>query len=688
MKNRIKLSLFTKITFVLIAFLSIISCDKKSNLTLEELNYLNNNPDLKVAVFPYYAPYQFINEQGEIDGIFIDFLKIIEQKNNIKFKKIYYSNWNEVLIDTKNNKIDLILEIQQTKSRSEYLNFFEPLFESQLVIAQNKNIAKINSLENFGDKKLVLPNNYSIVETLKIEYPSLNIATETNDAECLKKVNSGQYDAFVGPSAVVNYFIKKEKLSNVIISNKINETYTPSFGVNKKDAILTSIFQKNLDNISSDDKKIIIDNWLYNLVVPFYEKSTFWVYVSISILGLLLALTALSLYLKFKVKKRTLELNIAKEKAEDANKFKTSLIQNISHEIRTPMNGIIGFVELLKSDNLSVVDREKYFNIISTSTKELEISINNILDLSQLETKQVQLFEEFVNLNELLNELQTQFSPTAIQKNIQFNIKISNEIPDLIFKTDKQKLQKTLSYIIDNAVKFTNSGFVTLGYEVIQEHLLISIQDSGIGIDEKEKQHIFNSFSQTEQTITRSFGGLGLGLYFAKKYASLLNGRITFTSEKNAGSNFSITFSNIKTKAKIEQVETVRNKAKNLNNEFNILIAEDANINFLLLRTLLSNNSKYKLNIQRAENGQETIDLYKNNDFDLIFMDIKMPIIDGYEATRTIKKLNSEIVIIAQTAFSRDEDIQNAFLSGCDDFLSKPIDSLKLSYLLEKYLEN
>jgi signal transduction histidine kinase/ActR/RegA family two-component response regulator len=677
---------FKILTFIIL-IISAISCSKKTNLTKEETAYLKNNSELKVAVFPYYAPYQFINEQGEIDGIFIDFLELIEEKNNIKFKKVYYKNWEDVLIDTKNNKIDVILEIQETKSRSEYLNFFEPLFESQLVIAQKKSSEKIIGLENFGNREMVLPNKYSIVETLKAKYPSMNIITEANDANCLKKLNLGMYDAFVGPRAVVNYYIKKDDLKNLIISDTINEKYSPSFAVNKKNAILTSIFRKNLDAITSKEKKNILNNWLFNLVVPFYEKSMFWVYISGSILGLLLIFSTLSIYLKFKVKKRTLELNIAKEKAEEANRFKTNLIQNISHEIRTPMNGIVGFSELLKSNDLSSVDREKYLDIISDASKDLEISINNILDISQLETKQMQLNEDAVNLSNLLNELNKIFAPIAAQKNINFEIKINSENPTLIFKTDKKKLQKILSCLIDNAIKFTNLGFVTVDFKVNQNQLNISVQDSGIGIDEIEKELIFNSFSQSEKTITRSYGGLGLGLYFAKKYASLLNGRISFTSKKNTGSVFNLTFQNVITAIETEEQKILTKKIKNTKNEFSVLIAEDGSINFLLLQKLLSKNSKYKFNIKRAENGQETIDLYKSNDFDLIFMDIKMPIIDGYEATRTIKKLNSEAIIIAQTAFSRDEDVKTAFLSGCNDFIAKPIDSSRLNEILEKYLD-
>ncbi len=680
-------NIFKFFAFVIL-FTSVISCNKENSLTLEESNYLKDNKDLKVAVFPYYAPYQFINEQGEIDGIFIDLLKLIEEKNNIKFKKVYYNKWEDVLVDTQNNKIDLILEVQKTKSRSEYLNFFEPLFESQLVIAQKKGSEKINGLENFGKRKMVLPNKYSIVETLKIKYPKIDISSEANDAECLKKLNNGDYDAFVGPRAVVNYFIKKENLSNIIISDTINEKYTPSLAINNKNVLLTSIFRKSLDNISSKEKNQILNNWLFNLVVPFYEKSIFWIYVSSSILGLLLLFSGLSFYLKMNVKKKTKELNIAKEKAEQSDRFKTNLIQNISHEIKTPMNGIIGFTELLKGNDLTSIDRAKYLDIISNSTKDLEISINNILDISQLETKQIQLNKEFVDLNSLIKELEIFFAPIAKAKNIKLEIKSNPLDSNLFFKTDKKKLQKALSYIVDNAIKFTNFGFVNISYEVNQNGLNIIIRDTGIGIDENEKELVFNSFSQSKKTISRSYGGLGLGLYFATKYVSLLNGKINFTSTKDSGSVFNILFSNIETIPKLNENKLNKKKSKGSNNEFNILIAEDVSINFLLLQKLLSKNSNFKFNIKRAENGQETIDLYKENEFDLIFMDIKMPVIDGYEATKVIKKLNADSIIIAQTAFSRDEDIENAYQSGCDDFLAKPIDSTKLNEILEKYLEN
>jgi signal transduction histidine kinase/ActR/RegA family two-component response regulator/uncharacterized protein with FMN-binding domain len=685
-------TIFRKTIVFFTAFFLIIvnnSCQQKQKLTNEEKKYIDNKPVLKVAVYPYYEPYQFINKNGEIDGVFIDLLKLIEKKEELKFEKVYYNNWQDVLIDAQNNKIDVILEAHKTEKRSKYLNFFEPIFESQLILAQNKNRPKINGLLNFGNRTMILPNNYSIVETLKQKYPKINIITARNDAECLNKINLGIYDAFVGPRAVVNHYIKQNKLENVVISGVIDEKYAPSMAVNEKNVLLTSIFRKSLENISTNEKKVILDNWLFNLVVPFYEKSSFWMYVSLSILSLLLFFSFLSIYLKHIVKRKTFELNIAKEKAEEANRFKTNLIQNISHEIKTPMNGIIGFSELLKNNTLNYSEQTNYLEIISNSILHLEISINNILEISKLETEQTQVNKKFINLTDILNSLKTHYVPLANQKNLKFKILQNTEFPNLIFKTDKNKLQKALSCLIDNAIKFTTHGSVTVDYQLHQKELKINIKDTGIGISESEKDNIFNSFSQSEKAINKGYGGLGLGLYFAKMYITVLEGKISFITQKQQGSTFTATFNDVEITEKQEIKITNITKVKSQkNNVFNVLIAEDVTINYLLLQKLITQNSKFNFNFTRAENGKETIELFKKNTFDLVFMDIKMPIIDGYEATETIKSINPDIVVVAQTAYSRDEDIEKAYEAGCNDFLSKPINRAKLNEILDKYLSN
>ncbi|NJM79850.1 MAG: transporter substrate-binding domain-containing protein [Flavobacterium sp.] len=235
----------------------------------------SKNDSINVAVFPYYPPYQFKNNQGEIEGIFIDYLELIEKKINYKFKKVYYDDWSKLIEDAKSNKIDLILEIQHTKDKESFLFFYPPLFESKHVIVQKKNEVKIQDLNNFRNRTLVLPDQYSVVEKIRKKHPSINIELEKNDLECLKKVNSGIYDAYVGPKAVIHYLINKNNLKNLSVSSEIDLTYSPGFAVTKKDLILQSIIEKSFRSISNKEKKAILDNWLFNVVTPFYEKQVF-----------------------------------------------------------------------------------------------------------------------------------------------------------------------------------------------------------------------------------------------------------------------------------------------------------------------------------------------------------------------------------------------------------------------------
>lgn len=685
-----KTTFFKKIYFLLLLCLSIIiySCSQENEPTPTEKTYLQKNRELKVAVFPYYAPYQFINQQGEIDGIFIDFMKIIEQKNNIKFKKIYYKNWADLVKGIKNDKIDIVLEIQKTPERSKYLNFFEPLFKSQIVLVQRKKTKKINGLENFGNKKMILPNNYATVEFIQTKFPKINISFETNDENCLKKMNDGLYDAFIGPKAVINYFIKKDKLRNIEITGDIDDIYMPSFATKKKNNVLTSIVEKSLQSISSAQKKEIVDNWLFDQVTPVYEKSNFWIIVAAFIFSLSIFFGIINYYLKQKVKQKTIELNLAKIKAEESNQFKTTLIHNISHEIRTPMNGIIGFTELLKNNALTDETKTNYIEIITKSTKDLEEAVNSILDISQLETKEVTVNKEFIDILSLTEELRLKFSTPAELKKIQLKINNDESEKDLLVEIDRKKLSKIISCLLENAIKFTKKGQITIHITLQQNYLKIALEDTGIGIDDIEKELIFNSFYQSQKSLNTNSGGLGLGLYFAKKYSSLLNGKISFDSTINEGSKFTVMFSEINTKSKeVSSPIKIKNTEKT-DEKFNVLIAEDGDINYLLLQKLLSKIINHQFNIYRALDGQEAVELSQKNNYDLILMDIKMPRVDGYEATKIIKRSSPKLKIIAQTAFSRDEDIKKAYEAGCDDFIAKPINFQALNAILDKHLIN
>lgn len=390
--------------------------------------------------------------------------------------------------------------------------------------------------------------------------------------------------------------------------------------------------------------------------------------------------------LEKRVKQRTSELqesnnklSIAKEKAEEANKLKSSFLQNISHEIRTPLNGIMGFTQLLKIRDLTDELRESYINTISQSSEKLLYIITNIIDISKIETKQIEIHKEETNLTEITDEIYFSFKSMATNKELDLEVKTVENKTKVI--TDREKIILVLTHLVDNAIKFTAKGKINFGFEIKTNEIEFFVEDTGIGIDSDKLDMIFATFSQEENSMARSYEGLGLGLSISKKYVELLEGNIGVTSEKIKGSRFWFTIPYIKgTNGKPENKELdildftdYRNKT--------ILIVEDDLINFHYLKELLSNMNAILIH---AKNGLDAIHYCKNKNIDLVLMDIQMPEMNGFEATREIRKENLKIPIIAISAYVDQENIDKITNAGGNAFVEKPIDR---DILLKKITE-
>ena len=390
-------------------------------------------------------------------------------------------------------------------------------------------------------------------------------------------------------------------------------------------------------------------------------------------------------------KKAEQEIMKAKLKAEESDRLKTEFLNNMSHEIRTPMNGILGFSQLLNNPDLSVEKRTNFINIIRNSGDQLLQIIDDILEISRLGTKQVKVINEEVCLNDVLLELFSIFDIKAKENKTPLYLKksLSNEQSTII--TDKTKLNKVISNLLENALKFTKQGYIEFGYSLKNEgdkkFLEIFVKDSGIGIQANKHQLIFDRFSQAEKDLSKNVGGLGLGLSIAKENTELLGGKISVESEINKGAKFLVTIPykpvNLVTKQNVIQ----HNNPLKKNQKYTILIAEDEEVNFLFLEIVLTEQINLNCTILHAKDGLEAVEICKNNpNIDFVFMDIRMPKMNGYEATKQIKKRCPNLPIVALTAYSTPEDKEKAIDAGCGDFISKPIKKEVLSKILDKFL--
>jgi PAS domain S-box-containing protein len=377
------------------------------------------------------------------------------------------------------------------------------------------------------------------------------------------------------------------------------------------------------------------------------------------------------------------ELIISKNKAEESDRLKTAFLQNMSHEIRTPLNGILGFSALLNSEDVSKKDIKEYTNTIISSGKRLIEIVNNILDISKIQTGQIIVEIENVNIDEVLLELFSLFEHYALSKNNQLSM-IYHKDTNISILTDELKFKQILTNLINNSIKFTDKGIIEIGYYTINESIIFYVKDSGIGIPAEFHSKIFDRFVQSNHSLSRGFEGAGLGLSICKGLVEIMGGSIWFDSIETQGTimYFKLPAKFIENSVNAEGNKIVLKQSK-LSSK--VLLVEDDSTSIKYIKILLDN---FGLEVLIAENGKSAIELIKaNDDIDLVLMDMRMPVMDGMEATKIIKELRPDLPIIAQTAYGFVEEKEKILANGCDDYISKPIEKSTLYKLLEKYLK-
>lgn len=441
-----------------------------------------------------------------------------------------------------------------------------------------------------------------------------------------------------------------------------------------------------------DIQKQVPTAYLVSYVNNLYLEGMLHEYVWINLIFLTaLLLLCIATYLNIKqrmslketVKERTKELEREKNRAQNATKAKSQFLANMSHEIRTPINGVIGMSYLLLQTTLSDKQR-KYLEKIDDSAKSLLNIINDVLDFSKIEAGKFTIEKIEFNLQESIKKVINHLELLAHEKNININVKYGEGIGKY-FLGDALRISQVLTNLLGNAIKFTHDGSINIYVTKLEnEKFRFEVKDSGIGLSEKEQKKLFISFSQADDSTTRKYGGTGLGLAISKQLVELMGGKIWVESKEGVGSSFIF-------EIELREIEPQLSKSSDEKVEFDksildakkILIAEDNHTNQLVLLGLLED---YVKEIDIANNGQEAVDMFEKGKYELIIMDLQMPVMDGYEATRLIRNIDRDIPIIALTANTMKEEIQKTKAVGINEHLVKPLNMEKLFTTLSKYI--
>ena len=370
--------------------------------------------------------------------------------------------------------------------------------------------------------------------------------------------------------------------------------------------------------------------------------------------------------------------------AENANKIKTSFLANISQEIRTPVNSILGLSDLLADPDLTIDQREEFITSITKNAKALVKIFDNILDASKLDAGQLIINIEEVSWSMLFKELASEYVKLYENNKVSLVISAQSCDSDIYLKTDSYRFKQVLSYVIENAFKYTESGQVTFGYEINDEQeLIVFVKDTGIGISDDIKDSVFDFFKKKQDKYFNQSGSTGLGLALANNITNLLHGKMWFVTNVNVGTTFFIKFPN----TLIRCVEDNNKISKNLKypdfSSKTFVIAEDVEINYMLISEFLAPT---RAKIIWAKDGKEALEIFKTSKPDLIIMDIQMPVMNGFQAIEAIRELDKNIPIIAQTAFMMDNEKQKSIEVGANDFIPKPIKFKDLIDSIKKHL--
>ena len=661
------------------------------------------NAQHKIMFSNNYPPYNYTDENGELVGFNIDILDAI--------KDIYGSDitisgdsWEAINKALENGDIQAIGGTHYPGNPDNIYNYTRSAINTSHCFLYNTNHLSDFSLELFRSSKEPLVavwqndvlNHYilSINPTAKFiyvnHYKELINALDNEDITCIfgQRIGSMYYANKLGKDYV-------QPLDHRILERNMG------FKVSNDYPELVELLNNGMEVIlANGEYQRIYDKWIteYNKSQNDWHKYLKYILIaSTLIVVVFLLLLALNWLLQLKVRRKTQdlrqqldlnsqimnELEKQKIKAEESDKMKSAFLANMSHEIRTPMNGILGFTELLKSADYSSEKQAHFIQIIKQSGNRMLGTINNIIDVSKLESGLEKNQIKEVDIESMVNELYNFFIPEASSKGLKLSLNQNKTVSPQKFYTDEYKINSILTNLIKNALKFTKEGSIEIKFSVTDSFTEFWVCDTGIGIAADKQSAVFDQFVQADVSHSSGFEGSGLGLSISKGYVKLLNGEINLDSELNKGTTFYVRIPNsLSVKLDEVKIPTQTIPEIQISKKYKIIIAEDDETSYYFLELALSDVTE---SVKHAKDGLQAVEMAKKyTDTDIILMDIKMPKLNGFEATKEIRDFNKDVYIIAQTAYAQNGYSNIVNEAGCNAYISKPIDKQKLLDIIYK----